>query len=302
MSNIGLNFIDTSKIQVVAIKVTEKINSQFLQEFLKTTLESNNIPITNTTLVWHSFIEEVKLYEIYIINDTNHNIDIYPNILSQFYNNTKNNNTTDLFILDNFFAIYKNSKLYCFKSIKNSSIKDIKNYVEQTYQLNLDNTASYDDIKFNTLLNSYKESKSDLNKPKFIRLKENNSFLFFIIFLIISIGIFIFILFNTYNTSINSIDNKLSNMQIKYQKLQNKEVPYIKIVPKLIKLFKYIKLENLISKSIVYEKDKIKLNLFHSDKTKLLNFSTIYNSTITIKNIEFIKDIQLYKMVVQIEI
>ncbi len=301
MSNIDYNFIDTSKIQIVTIKVTEKINPQFVQEFLKTTLKSNNILINNTTFVWHSFIEEIKLYEIYIISHSHHNIDIYPNIFNQFYKNTNNKNTIDLFIVDNFFAIYKNTKLYCFKNIKNSSKEDIQDYVTQTYQLNLDNTINYNSDKFNQLQDIYRSSKNNTNKTKFIKLKEDNSFSFFIIFFIISIVIFIFISFNTYSQSINNINNKLSNMQIKYKKLQSKKISYVKITPKLIELFKYIKLENLISKSIVYERNKIKLNLFHKDKTKLLNFLTIYDSTISIKNIEFIKDIQLYKMVVQIE-
>ncbi len=302
MSDIDSNFINTSKIQIISIKVTEQITPQFLQEFLKTTLESNNILITNTTLVWYSFIEEIKLYEIYITKSTNHNVDIYPNILNGFYNTNNKSSTIDLFILDNFFAVYKYGKLYCFKHIKNSSTKDIQNYIIQNYQLNLNNTINYDNIQFNKLLDLYKKSKNNANIAKFIKLKKDNSFLFFIISFIVSIIVFLFFLFSAYNTNLKTIDKQFLNMQIKYKKLQNKKITYTKITPQLIELFKYIKLENLISKTITYEKHKIKLDLFHQDKIKLLNFLTIYHSTISIDNIEFIKDIQLYKMVVQIEI
>ncbi len=302
MSSIDFNFIDTSKIQIVTIKVTEQINPHFLQEFLKTNLESNNILINNTTFIWHSFIEETNLYEVYVINDVHHTIDIYPNIVNQFYNNTNDKNTIDLFIVDNFFAVYKNSKLYFFKYIKNSSIKDIQNYIEQTYKLTLDNIVDYNSNKFNQLLSAYKNSKNNTKKVQFIKLKKDNLFSYFFIFFLISIVIFISISFTTYSNSINSINTKLLKLQIQYKKLQHNKISYIKITPKLIELFKYIKIENLISKSIVYEKYKIKLDLFHQDKTKLLNFLTIYNGNISIKNIEFVNDIQLYKMVVYIEI
>ncbi len=98
------------------------------------------------------------------------------------------------------------------------------------------------------------------------------------------------------------MDNKLLKLQIKYDKLKNKEITYEKIAPKLIEIFKYIKLENLITQKISYEKHKINLDLLHQDKTKLLNFLTIYNGKIFIKNIEFLKKDNLYKMVVEIAI
>ncbi|MCK5110836.1 MAG: hypothetical protein KAQ94_04890 [Arcobacteraceae bacterium] len=302
MSNINFNFITTSKIQIVTISVTEKINSQFLQEFLKTTLESKNILTDNTTLIWHSFIEEINLYEIYVINSTNNDIDIYPAVLSQFYDNTKGKDTIDLFILNDFFAVYKYGKLYCFKSVKDSSTEDIQNYITQTYKLTLDNIIKYDDAKFSELLNSYKINKQHKKKPQFINLKQNNSFLLFIIFSFSCIVSFLFILFNTYNHNLQNMDNKLLKLQIKYDKLKNKKITYEKIAPKLIEIFKYIKLENIITQKINYEKHKIKLDLLHQDETKLLNFLTIYNDKIFIENIEFIKKDKLYKMVVKIAI
>jgi len=297
------NFIETSQIQIVTIGVTEKINPQFLQEFLKTTLEYKNILVDDTTLVWSNFIQEVSLYEIYIITTNNMiNMDIYPNILYLYYDKTYKKDTIDLFILNEFFAVYKYGKLYCFKSIKESSNKDIENYITQTYKLTLDNIIQYDDAKFNELINLYKTTNHNKEKALFVKIKQNNSFLLFIVFSLISILIFFFLSFDTYNNRLDNLNNKLLKVQTKYNNLINKKITYGKVSPQLIELFKYIKLQNLITQKIVYEKNKIKLDLLHQNKTQLLNFLTIYSGNISIENIEFVKKEKLYKMVVQIEI
>ncbi len=294
--------IPASKIQFIAVCVTEKIKPRFLQDFLITNIKLNNILIDNNTYVWHSFIEETNLYKIYIANEMTKNIDISPNILSEFYENIDEKITIDLFVLKDFFAVYKYGKLYCFKNIKESTKTDIQNYITQTCKISLDNIYEIDDIRFKELQSSYEIKTKNKDKPNFVKLKKDNLFLYFSAFSFICMVFFIGVLNLFYNKAIQNNDEKIILLKKEFDKLKNKKINHKKISYDLIELFKYIKLEKLYTNKIVYKKHQVQLSLFHKDKSKLLNFSIIYDDKILIENIEFLEKQNLYEMVVKIAI
>jgi len=198
--------------------------------------------------------------------------------------------------------------LYCFKGIEKSNIEDIKNYCVQTYQLPLDNIYKIDDSWFKQLQVAYEKDLSNQANTIFTKLKGGNAFLFFSIFAFVSICIFTFFTYNSFSNISNSSNERFLNIQKKYNKLklqsQNSlaKINYTKITPKLIELFKYIKLENLTIAKIAYAKNQLQLVLLHKDKNKLLNFLTIYDHKTIIQKIEFLKEQNLYTMVINIEI
>jgi hypothetical protein len=298
-------FIKTDDIKIISNEVTQEINPQYLDDFIKTTLKINNILINDELLIWHTFIKEVNIYKIYIIYCEKNTIDIYPNILRCSYNNLQSN-TIDLFILDNFFAIYKYGNLYYFKSIKNSSSDDIKNYVIKTYKLNIDTVVKIDKIQFDKLSHTYKSLENNCkktNKTIFINLKQNKQFSIFIYFIIFCIISFVLTIYFIQNDKISTTNKQLKNLKTRYDKLKNNKskIKHQNIASKTISLFKFIHLQNLIIKKLTSKNNKISLELLHIDKTKLLNFLTIYNEKIFIKNLEFIKKDNLYKMAIEIE-
>ncbi len=294
------NFILTSDIEIVTINVTEQIIPQFLNEFLLTTIETNNIILDDNSYIWHKFFDHINLYEIYIINSKKNSFDIYPNILHKFYIDDKNSDRLDLFILRNVFVVYNSCELYCFKSFKYSSNEDIINYVEQVYKLSLDNIYLIDEVRLNELKKEYIKNNNNYNKPKFIKLKKNNHFILFCIFSIFCILIFSTHLYDTFDDISNKNEVKLSQIKNKYENLKQNRLEHKRLVLALTELFKYIKLENIIINKIIYENNSIKLALMHKNKDKLLNFTTIYNGKFTIERIEFLKEMALYKMVINI--
>ena len=302
------NFIPASSIKIITIDVTEKIHDNFIKDFIKTTLETNSIILDNNTYISYNFIPNNSLYEIYVVYSTLDDLLIAPDILTVFYK-SKENKTTDLFILKDFFVVFKDKKLYCFKSFQESSThEDIKLYVTQTYKLHLDNIYIIDENKFNKLKLLYTNDDNTVKKSNFCKLKDDNTILAFIIFISISIIIFCILLYNYYFTTHNTLSTKLTTIKNKYEHIKqtkhNKQEPINnnKVSLKLIELFKYIKLKNLITQRISYERDIISLALLYKEKDKLLNFLTIYPTTTTIEGIEFIKEQGLYKMVIKIEI
>jgi hypothetical protein len=112
----------------------------------------------------------------------------------------------------------------------------------------------------------------------------------------------LYILFDNYNNKLNNKDIQLFKAQSRYTHLLNeqKDTNYKKIGQNLISLFRFIQLQNITIKKIIYKQNTIYLNLFHRDKTKLLNFLNTYDGKVLMQNLEFIKQDDLYKMVIEV--
>lgn len=299
------SLIKTCDIQTVTISVTEEIKKQFINEFLTTILETHNILCDENTYIWYKFINQINVYEIYVIDNESSHFIMESQILSTFYTKNKDYNKIDLFILKDFFVLYSDGQLYSFKSFKESNDEDIKNYVIQTYKIGLDNIYKIDNVEFQKLKVLYESELANKNSLNFVRLKKNNTFLIFKIFTSISIIVFLFIIYNTFDNKFYNLDSKLLDIQKKYTKLKHQSIDSLshkQITPKLIELFKYIKLENITTTQIIYSKHKVQLGLRHKNKSKLLNFLTIYNGKIIIQKIEFLDDLEVHNMEIEVGI
>ena len=303
----NIDIIEASNIQIVSINVTEEINSKYLKQFLKTTLENNNINNDNNTYITHTFIENLNLYEILILKSDNENFIVDIDIFSKYYSLNTINNTTDLFITNNFFVIYRNKKLFIFKYFaKQSTLNDINLYIQQTYKITLDNIYNITNKEFNHLKQLYINDKSYINMNSFYKINTNNISSLFFTYLFICTVLFGGFLYNIYVNKYTKLNYKLQNIETKYKVLlqqHNDKHKYTSpISSEIINLFKYLKLEHIKLKAIIYEKNKIKAILLHKNKKNLLDILTIYNQKIKVNKIDYIKDKLLYKMEVEIEV
>ncbi|VAY87611.1 hypothetical protein MNB_ARC-1_504 [hydrothermal vent metagenome] len=303
-----MNIIPISKIKTIRVDVTEEINKYYLDSFIKTSLESNDIIIKQNTYIHYKFIKQINTYEIYIINSDISDFIIIPDILCLFYTKDLSVDTVDLFILENCFVVFKNKKWYAFKEIQSKNKKDIAYYVTQTYKIPIDNIYQIDKNKLMQLRDLYKKEQKHKINNNFKPLTVDNLFLLFSIFSFVSFIVFGILL---YNSSVNISNDtnykelqKMRKLEIKsrsqQQKLDEKENQ--KVVHRLINLFKYAKLGHITINNLSYSKKRFQLELLHIKKNKLLDFLTMYNGKIKINKIEFLDQKKLYRMVINVEI
>ncbi len=168
----SINLIDIDQIISLQKDVSEEINDLNLFKFFKTVILENDINFDKDTVVFYTFIERIKRYNIFIVQEQRqHNISIIPHIFSTKYINNQTKNI-DLYVTDRFFALYCAGQLQCFKTLEGSdevSSIDIENYISSFIDIKIDNIYNIDNKKFKSIkedyLNHYTKIKQ-LKKPK----------------------------------------------------------------------------------------------------------------------------------------
>ncbi|MEA3353852.1 MAG: hypothetical protein U9Q33_08565, partial [Campylobacterota bacterium] len=145
MKNIsGIKFIDARDIQTTSLKVTEKIQSKYLLQFIKNNLANQELFITTNSYFYYTFLESTSTYEIIIFNhQDSFNIILEPFLFETLYKDT-NPQGYDIFFTDNYFTVYKNGEFLLLKQITDVSQEDIEIYVSQTYHMDINNVTYID--------------------------------------------------------------------------------------------------------------------------------------------------------------
>ena len=257
----------------ITIQTTQKIKSSNLYNFLTTSIQSNDTILELDDKMFYYYIVESNIYEIYIINTKYEYINLQASIFKYFYKN--DTNTTDLFITNDYFVVYKNSKLYFFKENIDYEIEDIKSFIKYKYKIDIDNTylINKEQIKL------YEEEFLKNNKQtiEFIKPKQSKFIWFYIFYLIVLI--LLFIIYNSKtkkvpqtNKVVYQINNnilfdiiKLCNIyKLQLEKLEYKNRYSIKL--------KSNNKKNL-NKFLSYYKDKINIkNIYKKDRSYILEF------------------------------
>jgi len=257
----------------ITIQTTQKIKSSNLYNFLTTSIQSNDTILELDDKMFYYYIVESNIYEIYIINTKYEYINLQASIFKYFYKN--DTNTTDLFITNDYFVVYKNSKLYFFKENIDYEIEDIKSFIKYKYKIDIDNTylINKEQIKV------YEEEFLKNNKQtiEFIKPKQSKFIWFYIFYLIVLI--LLFIIYNSKtkkvpqtNKVVYQINNnilfdiiKLCNIyKLQLEKLEYKNRYSIKL--------KSNNKKNL-NKFLSYYKDKINIkNIYKKDRSYILEF------------------------------
>lgn len=248
----------------ITIQTTQKIKSSNLYNFLTTSIQSNDTILELDDKIFYYYIVESNIYEIYIINTKYEYINLQASIFKYFYKN--NTNTTDLFITNDYFVVYKNSKLYFFKENIDYEIEDIKSFIKYKYKIDIDNTylINKEQIKL------YEEEFLKNNKQtiEFIKPKQSKFIWFYIFYLIVLILLFIIYNSKTKNKKV------LQTNKVVYQINNN-------ILFDIIKLCNIYKLQ---LEKLEY-KNRYSIKLKSNNKKNLNKFLSYYKDKINIKNI-----------------
>lgn len=293
--------LEYTKIKTLSITVTEEIIPKYLLKFLKTTILNSDLIISPNFQFYYNFISSSMSYEIIVFDipkNKKTNFILEPFLPFNYYDND-NLNTTDLFIADNYFILYKNKELLLYKKITSINIDDVTKYLLQTYKIKLDNIIYLDKKLIKDLQSSYFEKEYILYS-----LFQNKTFQAFQIFFILITILFGYLAFNnlTGNQIITKSSKEVISLENKYNNLiqiynKNNHLP----IDNMIKFFKYVKLNNIIIEHIIYKNKTIKTIAIHKDKKILLDIATMYGKDIDIKYITYNKDLHNYRMEITIE-
>lgn len=299
--NIKKEVIKVDFITSFSIQVKEKINKKFLQSFLETSLNKNNITQDKNQYYYYIFLEDNLSYEILTFN-TNGKKDFIPEpfLLFEYYNNKKETKGFDLFLLNNYFVLFKDKRLILYKKLNIANKGDILLYLNQVYSIEPTNIIELSSSR----LKEYQKNFSLSNKDKRIKLHNfyrNNSFKYFSYFLISSFIILGYLIFHDYtNPNIATDKYKLKNIESKYKNIKIKYNTK-KITQQLIDLFGYLKINGIYIEKINIDKGIVSTSIFHKIKGKLFDFTTIYSKNVRINSISHIKEKDIYKMEIKIE-
>lgn len=299
-----MKVIDSTNIQTLSIKVSEKINKKNVFDFIKTNLMNSDVVITSNTYYYFTFMKPYLSYELIVFDKIDDQCTLEPFIFTSYYekNSTK---SIDLFLTNSYFVLYENKNLLLYKNITNISSEDIESFIYQTYKVQIDNTYTFDNDKIKKIKEDYLKNNSLSNKLKFYSINQNNSFNIFLSFVLVVSTVFGYMIYNKLSVSIVVQDdsNYLQVIQDKYQKLKeiyknNDKKP----IDNMVEFFKYLKLNHIRIDSIRYKDKKIQTTLFHKNKKKLFDTLAIYTQNISIKSVIYDQYEEDYKMEISIEL
>lgn len=309
MKSNKIKVISSSFISTLHIDVTEEIDPKYLNESISTNIENDTtVKTSSTTYFLYRYIKECLSYEV-LVFDTPYlnNFSIEPFIFRSYYDNTAILSTTDLFITEKYFVVYQNKEFLLLKNISNINSDDAKIYLEQKYQFKIDNTIIISTQELENLSVKYIENTNSNNvskKDTFFKLYKNNTFYYFIYFIFFCMIIFGYLIYD--KNSNNIPDGSKATQETTQEKNYKKLLAIYKkhnstIIENTLELFKYLKLNKIIITSINYKNSKTNISIINKDKSKLLDFTTMYNKTIDIKSLKFDKESSLYTMEIAIE-
>ena len=100
-----------------SINVTEKIDSKYIDDFIRTSIDTQNIQINKNSSFYYKFLETSSSYEIIVFDKTHKNLVLEPFILLGYYDDFISNNSIDVFLTNKFFVLFIDKKFQLFKNI-----------------------------------------------------------------------------------------------------------------------------------------------------------------------------------------
>ncbi len=305
MSLDSVRVLKSNEIQTLSTKVTQQIHSKYLNDFVKTSLEENQISYENNSKYYSTFIEENLSYEIIVINSSKkENIVLEPFIFQGYYNLTHTIQSIDLFLLNDFFVLYKNKQFITFKNIANASAEDVKLYISQIYHLTIDNIVVVDDNEYEKIKNNY--FKSYYKAIKYQKLTSKIEINFMAILTLCSVLTLGYLLYDRFYIPIQPTDKTIDiSKNIKLEQTKKLQTIYNKhnqkSIATTVELFKYLKLNKITIIDITYQQSYLQILINHHDKQKLLNLLTIYDDII-VTSIAVDKTMHRYQMNAKIKV
>lgn len=281
MHSIAFKTIDT-----FLVEVNEPIVGAHLNEFIFFKLDENSVTADASSRVFVSYLHQCKRYFIAHFK-ANNNAFIEPQILKAYFNHSfEIKNQTTLFIIDNYFALYFNNELLFFKEIKQKVTRlDITNFIEKTLQFTIDNCIELTNAEYILLENEFKNNFEHLKK---LPLLKNNQYkeikkFFTVVSFALALIVMAFLYENNGESSLKTEPNEV----ITYPK---KEL----LTYKLALVIEQINQYDLTLVSLDLNSDWLVLSLQHEDKTKLIEFLTVYKCDV--KTLQYNEKERVYEL------
>lgn len=293
-----MNILPINQIVYFEIDVSEKIEDKNLKDFIFTSLKLKNIPYTNQDKLTVNFISQINQYQIFLLNKKFDFLEFQ--IFESLY---ENKNFVDdiyaLYVCDDFFILYKNALPYYFQRITNEiNSSEFIDFLNRKFNINISNFNRIDSKKFEELSSLYK-TKKDRFSFKFINIKNNHSFMIYLLFLVFLISIFFSFIFNFENEILKEEIKINQNFSIEEIKNKYKFESVEKNIRPLFLSFEKYEL-NLIK--MEFEEKSLNIVFESVGKNHIYSFLEEYKNIVINSSIKYLEDKKTYEVGLNVQI
>ena len=277
------------------IEVTEKIKEKNLKKFINSSLKINNFDIKKSDKIFTTYIEELNIYQIFILENDYKYFEFQ--VFELFYKD-EIQKSFDLYLCEDFFCLFKNGSFYYFQRFSlNLPIEEFIEFLNKKFSIKIENYRRFDNNAFEKLKNEY--LKSDIKTSfKPINKKSNYEFYFYIFYLIILI-----ILFYSFYLEKITIKNSefVSNDFVSSKELKNK-YQFSSFYENLDLLLKKIESENLDLISYEFKENIQKIVLISDSKENIYAFLEKNKNYLLSSSFNFLENKNLYEVVIYVKL
>lgn len=277
------------------IEVTEKIKEKNLKKFINSSLKINNFDIKKSDKIFTTYIEELNIYQIFILENDYKYFEFQ--VFELFYKD-EIKKSFDLYLCEDFFCLFKNGSFYYFQRFSlNLPIEEFIEFLNKKFSIKIENYRRFDNNDFEKLKNEY--LKSDIKTSfKPINKKSNYEFYFYIFYLIILI-----ILFYSFYLEKITIKNSefVSNDFVSSKELKNK-YQFSSFYENLDLLLKKIESENLDLISYEFKENSQKIVLISNSKENIYAFLEKNKNYLLSSSFNFLENKNLYEVVIYVKL
>ena len=277
------------------IEVTEKIKEKNLKKFINSSLKINNFDIKKSDKIFTTYIEELNIYQIFILENDYKYFEFQ--VFELFYKD-EIKKSFDLYLCEDFFCLFKNGSFYYFQRFSlNLPIEEFIEFLNKKFSIKIENYRRFDNNAFEKLKNEY--LKSDIKTSfKPINKKSNYEFYFYIFYLIILIILFYF--FYLEKITIKNSEF-LSNDFVSSKELKNK-YQFSSFYENLDLLLKKIESENLDLISYEFKENSQKIVLISDSKENIYAFLEKNKNYLLSSSFNFLENKNLYEVVIYVKL
>ncbi|MGD9623959.1 MAG: hypothetical protein AB7U51_04810 [Arcobacter sp.] len=277
------------------IEVTEKIKEINLKKFINSSLKINNFDIKKSDKIFTTYIEELNIYQIFILENDYKYFEFQ--VFELFYKD-EIKKSFDLYLCEDFFCLFKNGSFYYFQRFSlNLPIEEFIEFLNKKFSIKIENYRKFDNNDFEKLKNEY--LKSDIKTSfKPINKKSNYEFYFYVFYLILLITLFYFF----YLEKITIKDSEfVSNDFVSSKELKNK-YQFSSFYENLDLLLKKIESENLDLISYEFKENSQKIVLISNSKENIYAFLEKNKNYLLSSSFNFLENKNLYEVVIYVKL
>lgn len=293
-----MNILPINQVVYFEIDVSEKIEDKNLKDFIFTSLKLKNITYTNQDKLAVNFISQINQYQIFLLNKKFDFLEFQ--IFESLYEN-KNfvDDIYDLYVSDDFFILYKNALPYYFQKITNEiNINEFIEFLNRKFNINISSFNRINNKRFEELSALYK-SKKDKSSFKFINIKNNHSFMIYLLFLVFLISIFFSFILNFENEILKEEIKVNQSFFIEEMKNKYKFESVEKNIRPLFLSFEKYEL-NLIK--MEFEEKSLNIVFESVDKNHIYSFLEEYKNIVINSSIKYLEDKKTYEVGLNVQI